>query len=77
MANLDIDKLKELVYDLGDIDGQRFSKDGFEIYNLICQHINVEPYPGDYRIEEVQDDVNDTEWNDTRESLWTKPRVPK
>ena len=40
---IDTEKVLELVYDLGDLDFNRMSKDGQEIYNLICDHLNLEP----------------------------------
>jgi len=41
--SIDTEKVLELVYDLGDLDFNRMSKDGQEIYNLICDHLNLEP----------------------------------
>lgn len=40
--NIEIEKLQELVSDLGDLDFQRMSKDGHEIYNTICRHLDLQ-----------------------------------
>ena len=46
MNKIDIEKLKDLVLDLG-WDCQRMSKSGVEIYNEICQLLDIDEVPDD------------------------------